>query len=149
MKKQRFALKPMPIVRAMPALAFAPQITPAHAGLIFYPSGKVECTAYAPLLHELAADGTKKTRHPQQAEAGQGSQSSRDSSKMATQRFIEASNSSSLLFWNKIRLSLWLRVGSRFSGCKVAPAQILIPVSQLPSVAVRVALDHSLVDDLG
>ena len=29
----------------------------------------------APLLHALAEDGTKKTRHPQQAGAGQGSQS--------------------------------------------------------------------------
>ncbi|MEE1332910.1 MAG: hypothetical protein UIG41_09650 [Gemmiger formicilis] len=28
-----------------------------YAGLIFYPGGKVECTAYAPLLHELAVDG--------------------------------------------------------------------------------------------
>ena len=87
----------------------------ARAGLIFYPGGKVERTVYAPLLHELAEDGTKKTRHPQRAEAGQGSQSSRDSSKMATQRFIEASNSSSLLFWNKIRLSLCCG-SARFSG---------------------------------
>ena len=47
--------------------------------------------------------------------AGQESQSSRDSSKMATQRFIEASNSSSLLFWNKIRLSLCCG-SARFSG---------------------------------
>lgn len=34
---------------------FAPE-SPA-AGLIFYPGGKVENTAYAPLLHDLAADG--------------------------------------------------------------------------------------------
>ena len=27
------------------------------AGLIFYPRGKVENTAYAPLLHDLAEDG--------------------------------------------------------------------------------------------
>lgn len=36
---------------------FSPQGTPVRAGLIFYPGGKVECTAYAPLLHELTADG--------------------------------------------------------------------------------------------
>lgn len=36
-------------------VAFVPQ-TPA-AGLIFYPGGKVEYTAYAPLLHELAERG--------------------------------------------------------------------------------------------
>ena len=34
---------------------FAPE-TPT-AGLIFYPGGKVENTAYAPLLHDLAEDG--------------------------------------------------------------------------------------------
>lgn len=34
---------------------FAPE--KAQAGLIFYPGGKVECTAYAPLLHGLAEHG--------------------------------------------------------------------------------------------
>ena len=34
---------------------FAPE-SPT-AGLIFYPGGKVENTAYAPLLHDLAEDG--------------------------------------------------------------------------------------------
>ena len=34
---------------------FVPQ--EAQAGFIFYPGGKVECTAYAPLLHELAENG--------------------------------------------------------------------------------------------
>lgn len=47
------------------------------------------------------------------------------------------------------QIVLVLRVGEVLWDGKVAPAQILIPVSQLPSVAVRVALDHSLVDDLG
>ena len=36
-------------------LVFAPE-NPS-AGLIFYPGGKVEYTAYAPLLHELAEEG--------------------------------------------------------------------------------------------
>lgn len=31
--------------------------TDPAAGLIFYPGGKVENTAYAPLLHDLAEDG--------------------------------------------------------------------------------------------
>ena len=34
---------------------FAPESS--TAGLIFYPGGKVENTAYAPLLHDLAEDG--------------------------------------------------------------------------------------------
>lgn len=37
------------------SLIFAPEAP--SAGLIFYPGGKVEYTAYAPLLHDLAADG--------------------------------------------------------------------------------------------
>ena len=37
------------------SLIFAPE--DPSAGLIFYPGGKVEYTAYAPLLHDLAADG--------------------------------------------------------------------------------------------
>ena len=36
-------------------LAFIP--ANANAGLIFYPGGKVEYTAYAPLMHELAQNG--------------------------------------------------------------------------------------------
>ena len=36
-------------------LIFAPE--DPSAGLIFYPGGKVEYTAYAPLLHDLAANG--------------------------------------------------------------------------------------------
>lgn len=37
------------------AIAFLP--AEAHAGLIFYPGGKVEYTSYAPLMHALAQNG--------------------------------------------------------------------------------------------
>ena len=122
----------MPIVR-LPAAGFLPRRSHLPVPvLIFCPGGKVECTIYAPLLHELAwtvcfiliyktgkfcalwQRTAQKTRNPQQAEPGR-EVNHRGFSKMATQRFIEASNSSSLLFWNKIRLSLCCG-SARFCG---------------------------------
>jgi len=44
LKKQRFALKPMPIGYAG-GWIFAPQTTPARAGLIFYPGGSLRAAA--------------------------------------------------------------------------------------------------------
>jgi dienelactone hydrolase len=38
-------------------IVFEPNLTESDRGFIFYPGGKVEETAYAPLLMEIAADG--------------------------------------------------------------------------------------------
>ena len=38
-------------------IAFSPTNAPVETGFIFYPGGKVDYRAYAPLLHQIAAEG--------------------------------------------------------------------------------------------
>ncbi|MBR6503739.1 MAG: alpha/beta hydrolase [Firmicutes bacterium] len=38
-------------------ISFAPADRQAQAGIIFYPGGKVQCEAYAPLMEKVAAEG--------------------------------------------------------------------------------------------